>query len=354
MGRRFPSPSFNYVIRTRDSVLLHEAAAQEPFSADEYVRAYASRSILCLPLIKQAQFIGVLYLENSLASHVFTPARIVDVCDCSRPRPQPRWTTRAFTRSCRTRWPRSRNRRNACERRKRRSRTAGDRPRWASSRPLIVHEVTQPLAAIVTNADSCLLWLAKDEPNIEKARKVAERIVKNGHRAADLIRSIRTRARKAPVEAMPLDLNRLIEDTLELLQPELQRRAVSLETHLRATRAGSTRGDPTQLQQVVVNLVTNAIEALASRGRSTRTVRVQHRARSERHVCSRRWKTRAPASMAPCSSASSTRCSPPSRRAWAWGFRSVARSSRATAGACGSHPTPPAAASFASAFPRSP
>jgi predicted ATPase/signal transduction histidine kinase len=71
-----PESVYHYVIRTRDRVLLDDASKQDPFAADEYVRRNNSRSILCLPLIKQANLIGVLYLENSLASHVFTPARI--------------------------------------------------------------------------------------------------------------------------------------------------------------------------------------------------------------------------------------------------------------------------------------
>ena len=59
----------------------------------------------------------------------------------------------------------------------------------------IAHEITQPLAAIVSNADSCLLWLAKDQPNLDKARRAAEWIVKDGHRAAEVIQSIRAQAR---------------------------------------------------------------------------------------------------------------------------------------------------------------
>jgi len=71
-----PESVFHYVIRTRDSVLLDDARDQEPFSQDPYVLRSKSRSILCLPLIKTSSLIGVLYLENGLASHVFTPARI--------------------------------------------------------------------------------------------------------------------------------------------------------------------------------------------------------------------------------------------------------------------------------------
>ena len=71
-----PESVLHYVIRTRESVILDDASAQNPFSADEYICQKHARSVLCLPLVKQAKLIGVLYLENNLASHVFTPARI--------------------------------------------------------------------------------------------------------------------------------------------------------------------------------------------------------------------------------------------------------------------------------------
>src|SRR6202035_1877349 len=71
-----PDSVLHTVIRTRESVILDDALAQNPFSADEYICHRHARSLLCLPLVKQAKLIGVLYLENDLASHVFTPARI--------------------------------------------------------------------------------------------------------------------------------------------------------------------------------------------------------------------------------------------------------------------------------------
>ena len=71
-----PESVLHYVIRTRESVIIDDALAQNPFSADEYICQKHARSILCLPLVKQSKLIGVLYLENNLASHVFTPARI--------------------------------------------------------------------------------------------------------------------------------------------------------------------------------------------------------------------------------------------------------------------------------------
>src|SRR6202043_3264535 len=71
-----PEAVLHSVIRTRESVILDDASVQNPFSSDEYIGRKHARSVLCLPLVKQAKLIGVLYLENNLASHVFTPSRI--------------------------------------------------------------------------------------------------------------------------------------------------------------------------------------------------------------------------------------------------------------------------------------
>ena len=71
-----PSSVFQYVLRTKESVLLHDASGQNTFAADEYIRGHHPRSVLCLPLLKQTRLLGVLYLENSLTPHAFTPARM--------------------------------------------------------------------------------------------------------------------------------------------------------------------------------------------------------------------------------------------------------------------------------------
>ena len=71
-----PSSVFQYVLRTKESVLVHDASGQNPFAADEYIRGHHARSVLCLPLLKQTRLLGLLYLENSLTPHAFTPARM--------------------------------------------------------------------------------------------------------------------------------------------------------------------------------------------------------------------------------------------------------------------------------------
>jgi C4-dicarboxylate-specific signal transduction histidine kinase len=125
----------------------------------------------------------------------------------------------------------------------------------------IAHEVNQPIAAAVTNARACLRWLAADTPNLEEARAAAGRIVDDGTRAAEIIARIRRFFVKGAAEQRPVDLNQLTRETVELIAPEAARHAVSVRTDLERDLP-PVLGDGVQLQQVLVNLMLNAIEAM--------------------------------------------------------------------------------------------
>ncbi len=127
----------------------------------------------------------------------------------------------------------------------------------------IAHEINQPLMAIVMNAATCLRWLGDDQLDVEEARQAADRIVRDGHRAGDIITSIRALARKSPLIMEDVDVNSMIEDVLVLTRGELQRHGITLQKALSAG-AGSVIGDRIQLQQVVLNLILNAVEAIGS------------------------------------------------------------------------------------------
>jgi len=137
----------------------------------------------------------------------------------------------------------------------------------------IAHEVNQPLMAVVTNADTCLRWLAKDPPDLDETREAAERIVSAGHRAADIIRTIRTLARKSATEVTRFDVNSAISDVLALTSGELRRYDVLLETQLSAGLE-PVSGDRGQIQQVILNLTVNAIEAMTAGRHTPRVLRV--------------------------------------------------------------------------------
>jgi C4-dicarboxylate-specific signal transduction histidine kinase len=126
----------------------------------------------------------------------------------------------------------------------------------------IAHEVNQPLTAVVTNANACLRWLAGQTPNLEEARLAAERIIKDGNRASQIIGRIRALAKKTVPQRDQFDLNEIILEVIALVRSELHRNRVSLQTHL-AADLPLVLGDRIQLQQVILNLIINGIEALS-------------------------------------------------------------------------------------------
>jgi PAS domain S-box-containing protein len=375
-----PGSVLHYVIRTRESVILDDALAQNPFSADEYICQKHARSVLCLPLVKQAKLIGVLYLENNLASHVFTPARIsvlellasqaaislenarlyndlgerearirrlvdaniigimiwvvegriieaneafLDMLGYSREdliSGRIRWTEltpaewrdadeRAIAELKATGTVRPREKEYF---RKDGSRVpiliagalfewnrdegvafvidmtdrkrAEEKLRTSEQRLLdaqmelahvnrvtttgqmaasIAHEVNQPLAAVVANAEACLRWLDRGTPDLDAARRSVEWIIDDGNRASEVIRRVRALANKTDIEKVPLDVNDVVRETIALVQRELISHQVSLRMEF-APALPMILGDRVQLQQVIINLMMNGIEAMQS------------------------------------------------------------------------------------------
>ncbi|MEH2474323.1 PAS domain S-box-containing protein [Nitrobacteraceae bacterium AZCC 2161] len=369
----FPESVLHYVIRTRESVILDDALAQNPFSADEYICQKQARSTLCLPLVKQAKLIGVLYLENNLASHVFTPARIsvlellasqaaislenarlyndlqerearirrlvdsniigvliwdlqgriieankafLDIVGYAREdlvSGRLRWTelTPVEWRDADDRAIAELNATGTVQPREKEyfrkdgsrvpvlvgSTTFGDRQDEGVAFVLdltqrkhvegalrdtqtnlahvmrvttlgeltasIAHEVNQPLAAIVTNAAACLRWLDRGTPDLDEARRSVEGIVNDSNRAGEVIRRVRALANKTEIEKVPLDLNHVVREVVALVQRELISHRVSLRTEF-SRALPMILGDRVQLQQVIINLVMNSIEAMQS------------------------------------------------------------------------------------------
>jgi PAS domain S-box-containing protein len=365
-----PESIVHYVVRTQESVILDDASAENSFSADTYVRQHHGRSILCLPLINRAKLIGVLYLENNLTPHVFTPARIavlkllasqaaisLENARLYRDAQQ----MEAYLKAAQTlshtgsfgwrpatgeiNWSEetyqimgyergtkptlelvfqrihpedtvlvqeaidratlngtdldfehrlllpdgavkcvyilahavkdeSRNieyvgaimditARKQAEEALRKSQgelahiarvmTMGE---LAAS---IAHEVNQPLASVVTSASACLRWL--DAQKLEEARRSASRAIAEGHRASEIIGRIRALAKKTPPQKDWLDVNETIHEVIALARSEIQRNGVALETQL-SEHVPVILADRIELQQVILNLVMNGVEAM--------------------------------------------------------------------------------------------
>src|SRR6202048_2311676 len=127
----------------------------------------------------------------------------------------------------------------------------------------IAHEVNQPLAALVANAEACLRWLDRGTPDLDAARRSVEWIIDDGNRASEVIRRVRALANKAEIEKMPLDVNDVAREVIALVQRELTSDQVSLQMEL-APALRMTLADRVQLQQVIINLVMNGIESMQS------------------------------------------------------------------------------------------
>jgi PAS domain S-box-containing protein len=143
----------------------------------------------------------------------------------------------------------------------------------------IAHEINQPLGAIVANGNAGLRWLARAAPDLDEARAALKRIVNEGHRAGQVIGSIRSMFKKDGRSKAPHDVNDIVREVLTLVRGEVENKRVAVRAEL-TDELPRVLADRVQLQQVILNLVTNAIEAMDSLNGRARLLRL----RSERHA----------------------------------------------------------------------
>jgi predicted ATPase/signal transduction histidine kinase len=361
-------------LRTQDSVILDDASAQIPFSADEYVRHKHARSVLCLPLVKLGKLVGALYLENNLAPRVFTSAKLAvlkllasqaaislenvqlydelrrseaylsetqrlshsGTCAWRTSSEKVYWTAETFSifefdptitptlelvrrrvhpddiaafrqvleraskdgqdyaHEYRLRMPDERVKHvrvvaqafhdeagqvefvgsvmdvsaiRLAEHELHKTQTDLAHVMRVTSlgelTATIAHEVNQPLGAVLINAEACQTWLNHEQPNLTEAHAALERIVRDGTRAGEVIRRVRTLATKTDTKMAPLNLNEVLSEALTLVQHELSSARVALRME-QASALPVILADKVQLQQVILNLVINGIEAMQS------------------------------------------------------------------------------------------
>jgi PAS domain S-box-containing protein len=370
-GSACPDSLVRYVIRTRESVILDDASKPNLYFADDYLRNRRSRSILCLPLIKQGELTGVLLLENALTSHAFTPARIAvlellaaqaaislentrlygdlqereakvrrlvdsniigilignleghvreanhaflqivgyeqaDLAAGGLRRAEltpPEWHDRdaqavAELKTVGTALPYEKeyfrkdgnrvpvlvgiamfDERGATvafivdlTERKRAEAELLHANRVATMGQLaasIAHEVNQPIAALLTNAETAERWLARQPPNLEKAKPLIGRVIRDGRRAADVLSRIRDFSKKAPAQRGNLEINEAVLEVIGLTHAAMSEHSVLMKMQL-SERLPLIWGDRVQLQQVILNLIMNAIEAMSEVGERSR------------------------------------------------------------------------------------
>jgi PAS domain S-box-containing protein len=386
-----PEWVLHYVMRTRENVILDDAAAQPAFADDPYIRERRARSILCLPLITQAKLIGVLYLENNLAPRVFALARSsvlkllasqaaislenarlyndlqereakirrlvdaniigiiiweiggrileandaflrmvgydrqdlvsgrlrwTDLTPTEWLERHDRWWTpelkttgslqpyeKEYFRKDGSRVPvlvgvasfeesgnqgvsfvldltdrkRAEAQAHESERRYREIQMGlAHANRVATMGQLtgsIAHEVNQPIAATLANAQAARRWLDAQSPNLEEVRQALDSIVTDANRAGEVIGRIRALIRKAPRRKDRIDINDAVREVIELTRGEVVKNGVSVHTEL-ADGLPLVEGDRVELQQVILNLIMNAIEAMSGMNEGARELRI--------------------------------------------------------------------------------
>lgn len=368
-----PESVFRYALRTRETIRLHDASAESSFSTDEYVRKHRARSVLCLPILKQARLLGMLYLENNLTPNAFTPARMAILKllaseaaisienarlyrDLAEREARIRrlvdaniigiiiWDLEgrileandAFLRmvgydredlvSSRMRWtdltpsewrgrdewqwvPELKASGNLQPFEKEFFRKDGsrvpvlmgvatfehnayqgvafvldltDRNRAADALSAlqtelahanrlatmgqltasIAHEINQPVGAVRNNAHAALRFLAGDPPRLPEVIEALECVVRETYRASDILGRIRDQIKKSPPRFESVDLNDAIEEVIALVGGELSKNRVVVRAQL-ARGLPPVRADRVQLQQVMLNLILNALEAMS-------------------------------------------------------------------------------------------
>lgn len=249
------------VLRTRSRIALDDAIQDDTFSRDPYVQENRPRSVLCMPLVKQAEIVGLLYMENNLATGFFTSERetVTEVlaAQAAISIENARLYAQLVEESRqRERAENSLRHREADLARVTRLTTMGE---LVAS---IMHEVKQPLAAINASGAAALRWLDRERPAVGQAREMLELVVSESVRAGEVIRGIHTLAKKAEPEIATFDINEAIREVLLLTRDRLEDRQIALAADALDRRV-LVRGDRVQLQQVVLNLVINAVDAMA-------------------------------------------------------------------------------------------
>jgi len=250
------------VARTQQHVVVDDARESTSLAQDNYIRHRRPRSILCVPLMRHATLIGALYLENNLASHVFTPAKAEVLEVIASQAAFALENARLYEELI------DQNHQRAHAEEQLRS-TLTELERASRLKAMgelvasIVHEVGQPIAAVDTSASAALRWLDRSPPNIGEAREMLTHISKSALRARTIIQGLRAKARNAEPQFAAFDLGEALHEAAALVAGALDTMGVTLE--MKGLDAPvPVHGDRVQLQQVAVNLLMNAAESMAS------------------------------------------------------------------------------------------
>jgi PAS domain S-box-containing protein len=146
----------------------------------------------------------------------------------------------------------------------------------------LAHEINQPIAAAITDANTCLRWLKREQPDLEEAREAASRVVKDATRAAEIVSRVRLLFKKGAPQRERVDVNDVIQEMIVLLRNEASRHSISVRTYL-TPNLPRIMGDRVQLQQVLLNLMINSIDAMKDE-KDTREITIQSQRVDDDHL----------------------------------------------------------------------
>ncbi|MGY8709755.1 AAA family ATPase [Bradyrhizobium sp. 18BD] len=249
------------VVRTRKSASFGNASSQALPQHTASLALHPARSLLCLPFLKQGVLVGVLYLENNLAQDVFTPGKIAMLEVLA---PQAANSLEAARLYAELMEENARRQKTEAALRSARSDLARTSHLTVMGElaASIAHEINQPLSAILSSVGAGLRWLKADQPDLEEVLLTLENIRNAGQRAADIVRALRALAKQEPASRANVIVDDLIREILMLTSPDIEKKGVGLTARLDSAGV-QVVADRTQLQQVVLNLVTNALDAMS-------------------------------------------------------------------------------------------
>ncbi|MFJ4442963.1 AAA family ATPase [Pseudomonas sp. NPDC089422] len=255
-----PLSIINATLRTKKPLVLNDAQSDCPEAFRQELLARNARSVLCLPLVIQGVLIGLVYLENRLVPNLFGSQRLAMLEILASQAAVSLQTAKFYTRLAEDNQARAQ-----MEEELRRSRA--ELARSAHLQVMnelsasIAHEISQPLLGIASNAAASLRWLKRAEPNLAEAIAGLEDIRNDSERAANIVRALRSLAKQSPTQLKAVKVDELIREVLRLTSADAAKNMVEVQTRLQA--GVCVMADPVQLQQLVFNLITNALEALA-------------------------------------------------------------------------------------------
>ncbi|MCG5258629.1 GAF domain-containing protein [Cupriavidus gilardii] len=256
-----PLTVLNTVLRTQQTLALADAVAEAPSVRERAGTVGPLRSVLCVPLIRGGSLIGAFYLENNLAPGVFDADRIAELEVLAPQVAISLETARLYEQLIDENTRRLTAEMNLRTARAELARTS-HLTVMGTLAASIAHEVNQPLTAIVASVDASLRWLKRPAPELGEVAEGLAHIKQNGLRAADIIRALRSLAKQAPAVLAELQPDDVVREVLDMVRMDVDEHDVRVVVRLEAGPA-TVEGDRIQLQQVVLNLITNALDAMA-------------------------------------------------------------------------------------------